>query len=448
MSDVRQDYRDYLWAPFTQMEDLAEEEPVVVVGGDGAMVVDSLGREYIDGHGALWLSNVGVGRKEITAAVSEQMERLSWFPSFGGLSNDVAIALAKRLVHMTQQEHMARVFFSSGGSEANDTAFKMARQYWKLKGQAGKYKFIARKRAYHGVTFGALSATGLVGNRRLFEPLVPGFRHIEPPYCYRCSFGLQPDNCRLACARELEQTIQFEGADTVAAFIAEPIIGAGGVIVPPDGYWEEVSRICREHDVLLISDEVITGFGRTGKLFGGRHWDLKPDIMVFAKALTSGYLPLGATLARSEIYEVCMGRWGEGREFRHGTTYSGHPAACAAAMANLDILERENLVERAAESGDYLLARLRELQELPVVGNVDGRGLLARLEIVRDQDAREAFPAGDLVGLKVSRQLLKRGVILRPLGDVISFSPPLVIEKQQVDTVVDRLAEILEALPR
>ncbi len=442
MTDPREGYKRYLWAPFTQMGDIDEEvEPLVIVSGEGARVTDSQGKEYIDGHAALWLANVGFGRQEIVEAAYEQLKRLSYFPSFAGMSNDVAVTLAERMVGMMEPEGMSRVFFSSGGSEAVETALKMARQYWRLKGQDRKYKFISRKKSYHGVTMGALGATGLVGNRRLFEPMVPGFRHIEAPHCYHCPYGLQQDTCNLVCANELERTIEFEGPDTVAAFIGEPVMGAGGVLVPPDGYWQEIERICRKYDVLLIADEVITGFGRTGEMFGCRHWGVRPDIMVLAKALTSGYLPLGATLTGEEIFEVCLGKHGEGKEFRHGNTYSGHPAACAAAMVNIDIIEREGLVAQSRDNGDYLLERLRELEALPMVGNVDGLGLMARVELVQEDGT--TFPPADMVGLGVARQLMRKGIILRALGDVISFSPPLVIDRDEIDAMVDALSEIL-----
>ncbi len=445
-SDPRKDYAQYMWAPYTQMGDLAEEEPIVAVDGDGATIVDSLGREFIDGHAALWLANAGFGRTEIVEAATEQMHKLSWFPSFGGMSNEVAIALAKRLVQLTEPEGMARAFFSSGGSEAVETALKMARQYWRLSGHGGKFKVISRRKSYHGVTFGALSATGVTANRRLFEPLVPGFRHIEPPYCYRCPYGLEHPECALACAEELERTIAFEGADTVAAFIGEPVMGAGGVIIPPEGYWQRIEEICRDHDVLLIADEVITGFGRTGEMFGCRHWNVKPDMMVFAKGLTSGYLPLGATMAREEIFQACIGKWGEGREFRHGTTYSGHPAAAAAALENIRIIEEEGLVERARELGDYLFDGLRELTGMPHVGDVNALGLIARLELVADKETREAFPSSELAGLRVNRGMLKRGVIMRPLGDVMSLSPPLVITKGEIDAILLALAQVVDEL--
>ena len=435
MSDPKEKYQKYLWAPFTQMGDLSDAEPLVIVSGEGATVTSSDGKVFIDGHAALWLANVGFGRQEIVQAASEQLEQLSYFPSFAGMSNNVAVALAERLVEVTDEEGMGRVFFSSGGSEAVETALKMARQYWRLTGEDRKYKIISRRGGYHGVTMGALSATGMVINRRLFEPLVPGFRHIEAPHCYHCPYGLTRDDCDLTCATELERTIEFEGADTVAAFIGEPVMGAGGVIVPPDGYWQEIERICRKHGVLLIADEVITGFGRTGTMFGCRQWGVTPDIMVFAKGLTSGYLPLGATMAREGIFQVCLGKQGEGREFRHGTTYSGHPVACAAALVNIDIIEREGLVEKSRDNGEYLVNSLRELEDMPVVGDVNGLGLLARVELTEQGKAQS-----------VVQEMIRRGVILRALGDVISFSPPLVISRTEIDTMVDTLADILNEM--
>ncbi len=446
MSGFREDYHRYYWAPFTQMGDLAEEEPLVIVSGDGATVQNDAGDTFIDAHGGLWLVNAGFGRREIMDAAAEQMYRLSWFPSFEGMCNDAALNLARRLIDMTAAEGMSRVFFSSGGSEANEAALKMARQYWRLQGYPGKYKIISRSQAYHGVSMGALSATGIAANRRQFEPLVPGFRHISPPYCYRCPYGLDENSCDLNCAKELERSIQFEGPDTVAAFIAEPVMGAGGVLIPPDGYWQEIQRICRRYDVLLIADEVITGFGRTGEMFGVRHWAVEPDIMTFAKALTSGYHPLGATLAREEIFSVTLGEHGDNREFQHGTTFAGHPVACAAADANLNIIEGEELVQQARDKGNYLLEKLGELQDLPVVGDVNGLGLMARLEIVRDADTREAFPDDEQVGLQVSRELLRRGIILRPIGDILTFSPPLVIDHSQIDDMVRIIGDILQDL--
>lgn len=428
------------------MGDLTEKEPLVVVSGEGATVTTDTGETYIDVHGGLWLANVGYGRTEIADAVYEQMNRLSWFPSFDAMANDTALRLAHRLVQMTQRENMNRVFFASGGSEANETALKMARQYWRLRGKQNKYKIISRNRAYHGVTMGALSATGLAGNRKHFEPLVPGFRHIEAPYCYRCPYELSLESCDLNCARDLERTLEFEDPETVAAFIGEPVMGAGGMLVPPDGYWQEIQRICREHEVLLIVDEVVTGFGRTGEMFGTRHWDITPDIMVFAKALTSGYQPLGATMVSEDIFSAYLGKYDEGRTFLHGNTYAGHPAACAAARVNLDIIEQEGLVSQAREKGRYLLERLEELREIPVVGDVDALGLMGRVELVRDAATKTPFPATEHVGDRVSEELLNHNIILRPLGDTLTFSPPLVIEYEQLDMIAKSLAEVLSGL--
>lgn len=444
MSELKKYYEQHYWSPFTQMGDLSEKEPLVVVSGDGATVTTDTGETYVDVHGGLWLANVGYGRQEIADAVYEQMKRLSWFPSFDAMANDAAIRLAHRLVQMTQKENMNRVFYASGGSEANETALKMARQYWRLKGREGKYKIISRNRAYHGVTMGALSATGIAGNRKHFEPLVPGFRHIEAPYCYRCPYALSLDSCDLNCARDLERTLEFEDPDTVAAFIGEPVMGAGGMLVPPDGYWQEIQRICREHEVLIIVDEVVTGFGRTGEMFGTRHWDITPDIMVFAKALTSGYQPLGATVTSEEIFSAYLGKYGEGRTFLHGNTYAGHPAACAAAHVNLDIIEREDLVAQARDKGRYLLERLEELRDIPVVGDVSALGLMGRVELVKDAATKAPFTED--MGSRVSQELLNHNIILRPLGDTLTFSPPLVIDYEQIDKIADALAEVLTDL--
>jgi len=293
---------------------------------------------------------------------------------------------------------------------------------------------------------GALSATGIAGNRKHFEPLVPGFRHIEAPYCYRCPYELSRDSCELNCAKDLERTLEFEDPETVAAFIGEPVMGAGGMLVPPDGYWQQIQRICREHEVLLIVDEVVTGFGRTGEMFGTRHWDITPDMMVFAKALTSGYQPLGATMVSEEIFSAYLGKYGEGRTFLHGNTYAGHPAACAAAGANLDIIQRESLVRQAREKGRYLLDRLEKLRVIPVVGDVSALGLMGRVELVKDTATKTPFSATEGMGDRVSEELLNHNIILRPLGDTLTFSPPLVIEYEQIDMIVKALTEVLSNL--
>lgn len=438
----------YKWAPFTRIRYLEAHGVVPIVRGEGVRVYDADGREYIDAHAALWLVNVGYGRSEIVEAVYRQMRELAWFSSFENYTNLPSIELAERLVGLLQPEGMGKVFFTGSGSESVETALKIARQYWRLRGMPGKYKVISRDRAYHGVTLGAVSATGLAANRRMFEPLVPGFRHGPSPYCYRCSLGLTPERCGLACADYLARMIEMEGPDTVAAVIAEPVQGAGGVIVPPEDYLRRLREICTHHGVLLILDEVITGFGRVGEWFGARRWGVRPDIMTFAKGLTSGYMPLGATAVTDEIFDVFRANEDRMGAFRHGNTYSGHPAACAAALANLDILEREDLPRNAREVGAYLLARLRQLESHPIVGHVDGVGLLARVELVRNRQTREPFAAGMGVGDRVALRARELGVILRPIGDVLTFSPPLCLKREDADRIVQVVEQAIAEIER
>ena len=438
----------YKWAPFTRVRFLERHGVVAVVRGRGSRVYDVQGREYIDAHGGLWLVNVGYGREEIARAVYQQMRELAWFSSFEGYTNLPSIELAERLVGLLAPEGMARIFFTGSGSESVETALKIARQYWRLKGQPGRYKILSRRRAYHGVTFGAMSASGVTANRTMFEPLVPGFRHGPAPYCYRCPLGLSPERCGLACADEMARIIEFEGPETVAAVIAEPVQGAGGVIVPPEGYLARLQEVCRRYQVLFILDEVITGFGRTGEWFGARRWGLRPDIMTFAKGLTSGYVPLGAVAVSEEVYDVFYRSEERAGPFRHGNTYSGHPAACAAALANLRILEEERLVENARRVGERLLAGLRTLARHPMVGHVDGVGLLARVELVQDRESRQPFPPGMGVGDRVALRAREMGVILRPLGDVLSFSPPLCLTEEEADRIVAVVDQAVQDISR
>jgi len=437
-TDHYADEVNYKWYPFTQMKDLDSRDPVVIVEGEGVYVKDDKGKTYIDGQGGLWNVNIGHRREEVINAITEQLHKLEYFSHFGGFGNQPATALSKKLIEMTRPERMGKVFFTNGGSEAVETALKIARQYWKLQGKAGKYKIIARRKAYHGVSLGGLSANGVTAYRKMFEPLVPGFRHISPPYCYRCELRMVYPGCDIACADALQQMIDFEGKETVAAFIAEPVMGAGGVIIPPKEYLPKVQEICRKNDILLIADEVITGFGRTGEMFAVRHGDVQPDMMVVAKGINSGYIPLGATLVSDEIYSAFLGELKEGKDFKHGFTYSGHPVACAAGVANLAVLEKENLVENSRKMGIHLLEGLKTLGKSKIVGDVNGLGLLARVELVKDKRTREPFPVEQFVGLRTAQKIMDHGVILRPLpGDVISFSPPLVINKEQVEQIVD-----------
>ncbi|MHB1611496.1 MAG: aminotransferase family protein [Sulfobacillus sp.] len=430
------------WGPYTQMSSLKETGPMIIDRAQGVYVWDEAGRRYLDAHAGLWLANVGYGRSEIIDAVALQAQKLSWFSSFGGFSNRPSMALAERLINLLEPDGMGSVFFSNDGSEAVETALKISRQYWKARGMAQKFKLIGRHHAYHGVTMGALSVAGITLNRQAFEPLLTGVRHAPAPYRQHCTFHPNDSICSLACAREVERIIQFEGPGTVAAFIAEPIQAAGGVIIPSRDYLRQVRDICRRYDVLFIADEVVTGFGRLGDWTGSRYYGIQPDLMTFAKGITSGYLPLGVTAVAPHIMETFIAQSQDGPEFRHGNTYSGHPLACAAALANIDIIENEGLLEHAAQMGDYLHRQLLSLssQFSGLVTDADCVGLLGRVEIISSSEG-----AGKR-GAKMVRHMLDNGVIVRPVGDVITLSPPLIITEPEIDFLIDALREALQAV--
>jgi len=425
----------YKWSPFSRSEVLERTGVLPVVRGDKSRVFDIEGNAYIDCHAGLWLVNAGYGRDEIADAIARQAHELAWFSCFEGYTNLPSTDLAERLIGLLQPEGMAKVFFSSGGSDAAETALKMARMYWKLQGQGQRYKIIARERAYHGVSFGALSATGMPANRNAYEPLVPGFRHAMAPDRYRHP-ALSEAEAAEYFAADIERVIVSEGPSSVAAVIAEPIQGAGGVIIPPDGYLQRVQEICRKYNILLILDEVITGFGRTGEWFGARNWKLQPDMITMAKGLTSGYLPLGATATSQKVFDVFREHEAKGGAFRHGNTYSGHPIACAAALANIDVIERENLPANARKVGAHLLKALKPLEDHPMVGEVSGLGLIGRVQLTAARKTRAPLPAALGIGDRIAAEMRKRGVIMRQLPyDVLSYSPPLCLTTAEADQI-------------
>jgi adenosylmethionine-8-amino-7-oxononanoate aminotransferase len=429
-------------------------EPLVVVEGRGVMIRDIQGREYIDGLSGLWNVSVGHGREELAKAAYEQMKALAYYSNYVGSSNIPAVTLATKLVSLAYP-NLSGVYFASGGAEANESAFKTARFFWKAKGKPGKVKVIARHNAYHGVTLQAMSATGMAAYWKMFEPRVPGFLHIQAPYPYRFQGARPGESVGQAAARELEETILREGPDTVAAFIAEPVIGGGGVIVPPDDYFPLVRQVCTRHQVLFIADEVITGFCRTGKWFALSHWGVQPDIMSFAKAVTSGYLPLGGIMVSREIHEAINTAPPDDR-WMHAYTYSGHPTCCAVGLANIAIMERERLWENAARMGTRLHEGLLSIQkELAAIGDVrGGKGLLAAIELVSDRETKAGFPAADKVGSRVKREMEKRGLVTRTralkVGDTISehvyFAPPLIITEAQIDRMLEIVRESVRAV--
>jgi adenosylmethionine-8-amino-7-oxononanoate aminotransferase len=405
------------------------------VSGKGAIITDSTGRDYIDGLSGLWNVNVGHGREELADAARQQMATLAYHSSYAGSSNEKAIALAERLSRLFYAS-INTFFFTSGGAEASETSFKTARFYWKALGRPGKVKVISRHRAYHGLTLAAMSATGLPAFWPMFEPRTPGFLHIDAPDPYRFVNTTPEVSLGVAAANALEDAILREGPDTVAAFIAEPVQGAGGVIVPPADYFARIREICMRHDVLFIADEVITGFGRTGRWFGLEHYGVEPDIVQFAKGITSGYIPLGGIGVSDTVRDVINGV-PPGKRWMHAFTYSGHPTCCAVALANLDILERERLVERSASAGARLLEKLRSLETLEGVGHVRGQGLIAAVEVVADKGTRSLFPADAGVTQKLTDAMLERGVYTRVAMDCICIAPPLVTSDAQLDQIVD-----------
>lgn len=428
---------DHEWLQFTQMQSLSEQGVRIAVDGEGCLVRDALGREYIDALAGIFTTTVGHRRREILDAMSRQMNKLEFFPCFGGWTNIPSIRLAEKLSRITPGD-LTVSFLVSGGSEAVETAFKIARQYFAMKRQGKRYKIISRKRAYHGATLGALSANGWEKHRSFFEPLAQGFVHIEAPYCYRCPFGREHSGCTLDCIENLERTIQFEGPETVAAFIAEPVMGAAaGVLIPPPEYFPRVREICDRYGVLLILDEVITGFGRTGKMFAAEHWNVVPDIMVLAKGITSGYFPVGAAVVRDPIAQTFLG--GDERRFYHGYSYGGHPIGAAAALANIEVIEREDLVRRSAEMGCVMLEQLRTLTSHAMVGDVRGLGLFFCIELVKDKGTKELFAPEQAVGDSVCRRAYELGVIARNEWDKIVLCPPLVITERQMEQVVQVL---------
>ena len=414
----------------------------VWVKGEGAILTDADGGKYIDGIAGLWNVTAGHGRRELAEAMHDQAASLAYVSGYSGSSNPRAIELAECLAAICYPS-INHFFFTSGGSEATESSLKMARAHWKLNGQPAKTKVISRVDGYHGVTLGAMSATGISPYWPLFEPRVPGFFHIPSPYPYRyeAPAGVSQG---VAAANELERAIQREGADTVAMFIAEPVQGAGGVIVPQDDYFPRIREICDRYDVLLVADEVITGFGRTGTLFALDHWGIEPDIVQFAKAVTSGYFPFGGI----GINDTLADTLGEaGRPWMHAYTYSAHPVGCAVALRTLRIIDDEAFPDQAAAKGRYLLDALRDaLADHPHVGDIRGKGLMCAVELVEDRSTKQSFPADRKVGVAVNRETIGRGLFSRIKGDNYLLAPPIVITTDQLDRTVEILANSIRAV--
>ena len=416
-----------------------QASPVFLTRGQGVHVFDHSGKRYLDGMGGLWCVNVGHGREEMNEAIRRQLDKLAYFSTFGELSNEPSSMLASRIKSLLEPEGCGKVFFSLGGSDAVETALKLSRQFWRASGQPTKTRFISLKYAYHGVHFGGTSLNGMPSFKECYEPLVPGCSQVDNPFPYRNPWTDDAGELGRICADILDREIEFLGPQNVAAFIAEPVQGAGGVIVPPANYWPLVRKVCDKHDVLLISDEVVTGFGRSGCMFGARGWGVKPDIHCFAKGLTAGYVPLGATAVSKRIADAFDQPPPNGF-IAHGYTYSGHPLACAAGLAAIGIVERENLVDNAAEVGSYLLAELKPLEErYEHLGEVRGKGLMLALDLVEDKKSREPVSPASGYSDRLAADCQQNGVIVRPVGPKIILSPPLTFSKENADLLATAL---------
>jgi adenosylmethionine-8-amino-7-oxononanoate aminotransferase len=436
---------DHLWGHFTRTTD----PPLVIERGEGCYVWDSEGNRYLDALAALYCVNIGYGPwPEIAEASAEQLQRLPFYTNWVGFSTPPALELAEKLTELVPIE-VGRIFFVSGGSEAVESALKVARQYHRLRGETGRYKFVARRSAYHGTTLGALAINGSPVLRSQFEPLTPGAVHVPMPYRYRCPYCADEPACTLRCADEIDEAIRAEGPETVAAVILEPVQNSGGSITPPAGYYQRVREICDEHGVLFVADEVINGFGRVGDWFGSTRYGIEPDLMTMAKGLTSAYAPLGAVVASPKVVEPFFAE--PKRAFMHGITFGGHPVACAVALANLRIMEREDLIGHVQREMSGFRARCeRLLEEHPMVGDVRGDGFFYSLELVKDKETKETFAPDErdeLIKGFLTPRMRELGVITRfddRAETCAQFSPPLVAGPAELDEMTGTLRQVLD----
>lgn len=422
--------------PFTDTAQINERGARVIVRADGVWLTDSDGVQLLDGMAGLWCVNIGYGRNEVAEAASRQMRELPYYNTFFMTSHPPVIELSAKIAEITP-DGLNRTFYASSGSEANDTNIRLVRHYWASLGKPGKSAIIARKNGYHGSSVGSASLGGMQAMHAQGGLPIPGISHIDQPYWYGEGGDRDPAEFGLARAQALETEILRLGPDNVAAFIAEPVQGAGAVIIPPETYWPEIQRICSEYDILLIADEVICGFGRTGNWFGSQTYGIKPDIMTIAKGLTSGYVPMGGSILSDKVAGVLEERGGE---FNHGYTYSGHPVAAAAALANIRILQEEGIVDHVArDTGPYLAEKWATLADHPLVGEARCTGLMGALELTPDKAARAPFaaPTGT-VGLICREFCFEGGLVMRHVRDTMIISPPLVISRAEIDILVER----------
>ena len=446
MEEQKKNAPDALWRPMTQHKTLLNNRPKHIVRAEGCFMINEDGDRILDATAGLWCVNVGHGRKELAEVAKAQMEKLAYVIPV--MTSDPAVELSAKMLEMLGMDK-GHVYFTSSGSEANETAFKIVRQYHLQSGNPRKSKIISRHRAYHGNTLATMSATGQAERKIGYEPLAPGFLHVPPPYPYRRHAKFTVEEHGLECAKFLEDTIIHEGEETVAAFIMEPMISGGGVLVPPDNYLTEIRKVCDQYNVLLIMDEVVSGFGRTGKMFGHEHWGVKADIFTFAKGMASGYMPVAATVVKEKIFEAFYGEANELKHFRHVNTYGGHPVATAVSLKNIEIVQRENLAANAAKMETYIKGRLNEFADHPYVGEIRGKGLLLGIELVSDKEKKtplEMAQANAIVQncLKQGVSIMRNGNTVPGLGNVIIMAPPLILQESEADQIVDAIGNALK----
>ena len=435
--------RKYLWHPFTQMKEWQKETPVVIAEGRDCFIKDTYGRWYLDGVSSLWVNIFGHRKKEIDEAIREQLENIA-HSTLLGLSNVPAIKLAERLVQLVNTS-LSKVFYSDNGSTAVEVALKMAFQYWKHKGIDGRNTFISLRNAYHGDTLGAVSVGGIDVFHKTFEPLLFKTYKAPSPYCYRCELGKTYPHCKFECLGEMDR-ILYDHAGEIAGLIIEPLIqAAGGMITSPSGYLKGVKELCSKYNILMIADEVATGFGRTGKMFACEHEDIIPDIMCLSKGITGGYMPLAATLATDELYNAFLGEFRDLKTFFHGHSYTGNPLACAAALACLNLFEKEHVLENLQGKIAVLEAWLQEIVQFAHVGDVRNAGFMAGIELVEDKETKKPYDREEKMGWRVARRAREQGVFIRPLGNVIVIMPPLAISEQNLGQMMKVMKETIFA---
>lgn len=432
---------DHYMHPFTDHKDLGEKKSRIITKANGVYIYDADDNEILDAMSGLWCVNAGYGRSELADAAAEQLRELPYYNSFFQCANPPSIELAQMLKEVTQP-HLNRVFYTGSGSESIDTMIRIVRRYWEVMGKPERKTIIARKNAYHGSTIAGVSLGGMNPMHSQGGPLLPGIEHIEQPYWFDSDRSLPPAEFGIKMASQLEEKILQLGAENVAAFVGEPIQGAGGVIIPPDTYWPEIERICKHYGVLLVNDEVICGFGRLGEWFGSDHFQIKPDLITFAKGVTSGCLPLGGVMVGDRVADTLIEKGGE---FNHGFTYSGHPASCAVAIKNIQILKDENLIERVKnEIGPYMQEKWHSLAEHPIVGETRMVGLMGAMELVANKSSAERYDNKSTAGTVYRDFAVNNGLVMRAVGDTIVTSPPLIISNTEVDELIDKAWKCLD----